>query len=166
MVYNAIVARIPSTRVRHYFYRRIIRLGAGSNILMGLQLRSPGEVYIGANTNVNGDCMLDSRGGAVRIGNDCNISPQVNIWTLQHDMNDPDFRSAGGPVHVEDLVWIGNRAIVLPNVRLGEGCVVAAGAVVTRDVAPFTVVGGVPAKKIGERSRHLNSPPPYRPYFI
>lgn len=166
LLYNSVVARIPSTRVRHYLYREIIDLGAGSNVLMGLQLRSPGGIFIGKNTNVNGDCMLDSRGGDVHIGDDCNISPQVNVWTLQHDMNDPNFRSVGGPVHIEDLVWIGNRAIVLPNVRLGRGCVVAAGAVVTKDVAPFTVVGGIPAKKIGERSQRLNSPPSYRPYFI
>ncbi|HPU00025.1 MAG TPA: DapH/DapD/GlmU-related protein, partial [Armatimonadota bacterium] len=75
----------------------------------------------------------------------------VHLITAQHDMNDPDFANVLAPIVIEDYVWIGSRATVLPGVRIGRGAVVAAGAVVTRDVAPLTVVGGVPARPIGER---------------
>ena len=66
-------------------------------------------------------------------------------------MYDPGFRAIAQPVIIEDYVFIGPRAIILPGVTLGKGAVVAAGAVVTKDVEPFSIVGGVPAKVIGER---------------
>ena len=93
------------------------------------------------------------------IGKNVNIGSDVKIYTLQHDYNDECFRVVGGPVIIEDYSWISVRAIILPNVKIGEGAVVAAGAVVTKDVKPYTIVGGIPAKYIGERNRKLN----YRP---
>ncbi|WP_370630610.1 DapH/DapD/GlmU-related protein [Mucilaginibacter sp. 21P] len=77
------------------------------------------------------------------------------IWTLHHDYNSPDFAQAGAPVVIEDYAWVCSRAIILPGVTIGRGAVVAAGAVVTRDVAPYTVVGGTPAKKIADRNPDL-----------
>ncbi|WP_461453691.1 acyltransferase [Mucilaginibacter sp.] len=90
------------------------------------------------------------------IGNNVNISTQVVIWTLHHDYNSPDFAQAGSPVIIEDYVWLCSRAIILPGVTIGEGAVVAAGAVVTKNVEPYTVVGGVPAKYIAKRNTNLN----------
>jgi acetyltransferase-like isoleucine patch superfamily enzyme len=75
------------------------------------------------------------------------------IWTMHHDYNDLNFKAIGGPVIVEDYAWICSRAIILPGVTIGEGAVIAAGSVVTKDVAAWTVVGGVPAKKISVRER-------------
>jgi maltose O-acetyltransferase len=83
------------------------------------------------------------------------------IYTLQHDVDSPSFDVMGGPVIIEDYVYLGPRAIVLPNVRISYGAVVAAGAVVTSDVPPFAVVGGVPAQYLRERSHDLD----YRPDF-
>lgn len=165
-VSNAWVAGIPLARVRHLWYGRLFELGDGANVMMGLTIRQPGGIRIGVNSNVNPDCLIDSRGGEVNIGAHCDISPEVNIWTLQHDFRDADFGTSGGPVVIGDYVWIGNRAIVLPGVELGEGCVVAAGAVVTKSVAPYTVVGGVPAKPIAERPRPQNPRPPYHPFLL
>jgi acetyltransferase-like isoleucine patch superfamily enzyme len=79
----------------------------------------------------------------------------VWIWTLEHDPQDPNYAAVGGAVIIEDFVWISCRAIILPGVTVGEGAVVAAGAVVTKDVEPFSIVGGVPAKVIGVRNRNL-----------
>jgi maltose O-acetyltransferase len=73
------------------------------------------------------------------------------IYTSEHDIHDPDMRPIEAAVVIEDYVFIGPRAIILPGVTLARGCVVAAGAVVTKDVPPKAVVGGVPAKAIGER---------------
>jgi maltose O-acetyltransferase len=71
-------------------------------------------------------------------------------------MNDPNFGCESAPVVIEDFAWISCRTVVLPGTRIGKGAVVAAGAVVTKDVEPYSIVAGVPAKKIGERSRDLN----------
>jgi len=97
---------------------------------------------------------LDGRGG-LKIGNSVSISPDVQIFTAQHDMNDLDFKSVYNPVIINDYAWIGTRAMLLPGVHIGKGAVVAAGAVVTKDVPEYTVVGGVPARPIKERSRDL-----------
>ena len=74
---------------------------------------------------------------------------------MEHDPQHPDFDCRGGPVTIGDRAWIGARAIILPNTRIGEGAVVSAGAVVTRDVDPYTIVGGNPARPVGERTRDL-----------
>ena len=165
-VSNVWLGRMPSRRLRHAWYRSFLDLGAESNVMSGLTLRDPRNLHIGRRTNINPDCLLDSRGGALRIGDDCDVSPQVNVWTLQHDWRDPDFATEGGAVTIEDFVWIGNRAIVLPGVTVGEGAVVAAGAVVTKDVPPYSIVGGVPAKVIGQRPRDQRPRAPYKPYLL
>ena len=82
---------------------------------------------------------------------------------MQHSHDDRDFGVVAAPVTIGDRAWISFRATVLPGVTVGEGAVVAAGAVVTKDVAPFTLVAGIPAKKIADRSRDLRyviAPPP------
>jgi acetyltransferase-like isoleucine patch superfamily enzyme len=90
----------------------------------------------------------------------------VWIWTLEHDPQSPAFATTGGPVVIEDYAWVSCRTVILPNVRIGRGAVVAAGAVVTRDVPDYAIVGGVPAKVIGERSRDLNYELSwYQPFF-
>lgn len=75
--------------------------------------------------------------------------------TAEHDIDDPYFVGTEAPVHIGDYAWISSRATILPGVRIGNGAVVAAGAVVTKDVPDYTVVGGVPAKLIGVRNNQL-----------
>jgi acetyltransferase-like isoleucine patch superfamily enzyme len=89
------------------------------------------------------------------IGSNVNISNEVMIWTLHHDYNDADFASTGQAVIIEDYVWLCSRSIILPGVTIGKGAVVAAGAVVTKNVEPYTVVGGIPAKQIAKRNENL-----------
>ena len=98
--------------------------------------------------------MLDGRAG-LTIGNSVNLSTGAWIWTMQHDVNDPQFAATKGAVVIEDYAWISSRTTILPGVTIGKGAVVAAGAVVTKSVAPYEIVGGIPAKKIGERDRNL-----------
>ena len=80
------------------------------------------------------------------------ISFGVKIFTLQHDINTADYATLSGTVEIEEYAVLGSYSIVLPGVSIGRGAVVAAGSVVTKDVAPFTLVGGVPAVKISERN--------------
>jgi maltose O-acetyltransferase len=85
------------------------------------------------------------------------IASEVMIWTSEHDLHDPNMRAIEEKVIIEDYVFIGPRVIILPGVKIGRGAAVGAGAVVTKDVEPGTIVGGVPAKIIGRRDiRHYN----------
>jgi maltose O-acetyltransferase len=168
---NHIVAHIPSYVVRRGWYRRVmgIEMGPGSAVQLGCYLWSYGPRSnrrlgngIGARTIINRSCCLDARSGLC-IGEDVSISPECTILTTQHDLNHPDFPLQGRAVVIEDHVWIGMRAMILPGVTIGRGAVVAAGAVVTGDVAPLDIVAGVPARVVGRRAidprYRLASPP-------
>jgi acetyltransferase-like isoleucine patch superfamily enzyme len=157
---NHIVTHLPSHRLRRRWYGSIVgvKIGPNSSIHLGCYLwfYGPGQmrrcgVVIGRNSIVNRDCCLDGR-APLRIGDNASISPYVVILTTQHGVNDPDFGLTSAPVVLEDHVWVGTRAMIMPGVRVGRGAVVAAGAVVTRDVEPCTIVGGVPARVIGRRA--------------
>jgi maltose O-acetyltransferase len=146
---------VPSRRIRHFFYRRVgMKIGTDSFVAWRARFFCPEGVAIGDYTSVGNDAFLDGRRN-LSIGSCVNIASQALIFTEEHDINDPMFACSGGPVVIEDYVFMGSRVTVLPGVRIGRGAVVAAGAVVTRDVAPYTLVGGVPAKRIGERSKDL-----------
>lgn len=159
---NHVIAHFPSFTVRHLWYERVlgIELEPGAAVFMGAYVWffSPREirrigVRIGRNTLINRNCMLDAR-SPLSIGANVSISPDVMILAGTHDVNDPEFApSEVGPwaVTIGDYVWIGARATIMPGVTVGRGAVVAAGSVVTKDVAPLAIVGGVPAKPIGTR---------------
>ena len=106
------------------------------------------NIHIGENVFINSGCKMQDQGG-ILIGNDVLIGHNACLLTLNHDMN-PECRADMIPkaIHIEDKVWLGSNVTVLPGVRIGEGAIVAAGAVVTKDVSPNTIVGGVPAKLI------------------
>ncbi|MBI5441706.1 MAG: acyltransferase [Deltaproteobacteria bacterium] len=114
----------------------------------------PSRLRIGKGTVVGHHAILDARGG-LTIGENVNLSSGVWIWTVQHDYRARDFGTVSGPVRIKDHAWISCRATILPGVTVGEGAVVAAGAVVTGDVADYDVVGGVPAVPFAKRPRDL-----------
>ena len=106
------------------------------------------NIHIGENVFINSGCKMQDQGG-IYIGDDVLIGHNACLLTLNH-VSDPESRADmyPEPVHIEDKAWLGSNVTVLPGVRIGEGAIVAAGAVVTKDVEPGTVVGGVPAKFI------------------
>lgn len=106
-------------------------------------------------SSIGDHCFLDYR-GSISIGKNVNISSQVIILTGDHDPQDKHFRYRSRPVIIEDYVWLSTRCIILPGVTIGKGAVVAAGAVVTKDVFPYTIVGGIPACKISDRNIDLD----------
>lgn len=108
---------------------------------------------MGAYCTLGNDGFYDARDG-IAIGDCVNIAAEVRIYTREHDIDSPDFAERGGPVVIEDYVYIGTRVTILPGVRIGRGAVVASGAVVTKDVAPMMLVGGVPARPIRQRGAH------------
>ena len=97
--------------------------------------------------------------GGVKIGNNVCIASYVKLITGSHNINSPEFEAVFSPIVIEDYAWICTGATIIQGVRIGEGAVVAAGAVVTHNVKPYTVVGGVPAKEITTRSRDLEYHP-------
>jgi maltose O-acetyltransferase len=117
---------------------------------MGLKLYTYGHIVIGEHCVIDRDCALDGRGEIV-IGNNVNISPEVMILTAYHDPDAENFAGVEKPVEIEDYAWIATRALILPGVKIGRGAVVAAGAVVTKDVPSQAIVGGNPAKFIRDR---------------
>jgi len=163
---NGAVACCPFPSIRKWFYRRLLgcEIGPGSNILMGARFDCRRHFRIGRNSVINQNCRLDNRGG-ITIGDNVSISSDVIILTADHDLRCPDFSAREKPVVIEDYVFIGTRAMVLPGVTLSVGSAVAAGAVVTKNVPPYTIVAGVPARPIGERPRDLRYHCSYAPYL-
>lgn len=127
-------------------------IGAGCAIHHGLQVRAARRLVLGADCFIAEDVTLDGRGG-LSVGSHVSINSGAQIWTAQHDIRSPEFAYESAPVRIGDRAWINARSIILPGVSVGEGAVVAAGAVVTKDVAAWTVVGGVPAGFIAERPK-------------
>lgn len=146
-----IVGQIPSHHIRRAFYRLYgMEIGFGSTIHMGARFYNLGNITIGSDTIIGENAVLDGR-DKITIGNHVALASEVMIYNAEHDVHDKDFRVTTEPVIIEDYVFIGPRAIILPGVTVGKGAVVAAGAIVTKNVEQFTIVGGVPAKSIGER---------------
>ena len=162
VIYKITACWLPETR--HFplggAYRRILaaqiihKMGKNVNIEHGA-IFTP-ELEIGNNSGIGVDCKLY---GPVRIGNDVMMGPEVIAYTVSHCFENPDIliREQGykelQPITIGDDVWIGRRVMLLPGVSIGKGAVIGAGAVVTKDVPEFAVVGGVPAKIIKWRKQ-------------
>jgi len=165
-LWNTIVSHVPSRRVRKWFLKSM--LGSFSNdsfFGLGVNIMSPSNIYVGERSIVNAGCIMDGRESLITIDNDVDIGTHSHIWTLEHDPNDVNHATKSGEVRIEDHVWIASRVTILPGVTIGRGAVVAAGAVVTKDVEAMSIMAGVPAKKIGERSNPLSYKLNFSPRF-
>ena len=131
------------------------KIGKKSVIMKSNYIIAPNHLSLGNYTHINRGCTLDARGN-LTIGNNVSISYNVSLMTGGHDVNSSLFQGVYLPIVIEDYVWIGVNSTVLQGVTIGKGAVIAAGSVVTKDVAPYTIVGGIPARKIGERNNNLD----------
>ncbi|MGQ9662697.1 MAG: acyltransferase [Kiritimatiellia bacterium] len=170
-VYYLVVRHLPASNhrggawirpIRAWLCRRIFkRAGLNINIEKGAYFGDGSEVEIGDNSGigVNGQVY-----GPVRIGNDVMMGPEVVVITRNHCWNRTDvaMRLQGHlppePVTIGDDVWIGTRVIILPGVTIGRGAIIGAGAVVTRDVPEYAIVGGNPARVIRFRKECVGTP--------
>lgn len=152
-----IIGHIPIHTIRKFFYILSgIKLPLSSTIHCGANFFNPEGIAIGEDTIIGDHCFLDGR-APLTIGSHTDIASEVLIYNDEHNIHDPQFGNSYGSVTIGDYVFIGPRAIILPGVKIGNGAVVAAGAVVTKDIPPLEVWGGVPAKKITDRRlKNLN----------
>lgn len=171
---------IPSHTIRLFLYRYLFRvkIGHDSSIHWLARFNLPSGIEIGHNTIIGNDAFLDGRffrkwkgnefkplaylsdlinpkERPLKIGNNVSIAGEVRVYTMQHDIDSPDFREVEGPVTIDDYVVIGTRVTILPGVHIGKGAVIASGAVVTEDVESYALVGGVPAKFIRKQATDL-----------
>ena len=148
---TSIGAKLNRLVIPHLFKR----CGREVNIRPGVYFGTGRHISIGDRSMIGEDAIVSSADEVV-IGDDVMMGPQVMIYTANHGMavgatmrQQPSVTS---PVRIGNDVWIGARAILLPGIEIGDGAVVAAGAVVTRDVPPFAIVAGVPARVIRTRA--------------
>ena len=153
------IGYFPSHTVRNFKYKLFgVKIGKGSTFHMWANFFNPKNIEIGSDTIIGDHAFLDGRDKLV-IGSHTDIASQVMIYNSEHDLSKEDFSAIVAPVEIGDYVFIGPRVTIMPGVKIGKGGAVAGGAVVTKDVDPFTIVGGVPAKLIGERK---NKNPNYK----
>jgi galactoside O-acetyltransferase len=163
-IYGLILSLSMKKCGKRFFPTYPVRITGGSNIVIGQNFTCMGNDYlyaeqgiliIGDNVNLNTNVQIGASSGKIVIGNNVLIGPNVVIRAADHGITKGTpirFQPhVGGTIYIEDDVWIASNAVILKDVRLGRGCIVAAGAVVTKDVDPYCVVGGVPAKKMYER---------------
>ena len=151
--------------LRWLLYRCLFaRLGGFSFIYKGVYFEHCYGIDAGKNLHVSAGAVLYGRGG-LRLGDDVMIGHYATIYSSQHrwDGEDPSLPMihqghASAPVWIGDDVWIGAHAVILPGVRVETGTVVAAGSVVTRDTAPYSIVAGAPARAIGQRPHPGSGP--------
>lgn len=130
-------------------------LGRRSYVGANAVVQGEGAVKIGDNVYVGHDCTFGTT-SAISIGNDCIVANGVRFADDDHvfsrtDISIRDQGVSASPITIEDDVWIGSNAVILRGVHIGSHAIVAAGAVVRKDVPPFAIVGGVPAKLIRMR---------------
>lgn len=148
---NAVLNLLPFASWRRVFMRTLrCKVGDGVSIGQGTRIYLPGRLSIGARSVINRGCLIDNRGG-VDIGHDVSIARDVRIFTGYHDIDSPFFEMLTAPVSIGDHAVLFAGCTVMPGVTIGAGAVVYGGSVVTRDVAPMTVVAGSPARVVRKR---------------
>lgn len=152
---NAFINKLPSRHIRKWYYQLLgAKFGKGTLPSRRVEILLPKALKLGDRVAIGWFAELDARGG-ITIGNDTNISSHVKIITGSHDVDASDFIAEFYPVKIGHHCWIGTGATILQGVKIGDGAVVASGAVVTKDIPPYEIWGGVPAKKIRNRTKDI-----------
>lgn len=150
----------PVRRLRGWHFSALLnQAGANLQVAPGVKIFNPGMVSVGDECFIGAGTRMYAWNERITIGNQVLIAADVLIMTRNHQhvtrdlpMAEQDYENA--PVTIEDDVWIGFRAIILAGVTIGRGSIIASNAVVTKDVAPYSIVGGVPARLISKRTGH------------
>jgi len=163
LLYYLFINKLPNSRfgglfnsIRSYYVSRILNVSKGGKNAYfeeKVYIGSPGKVQIGLDCQINENVFIQN----ANIGDYVMIAPNVSLISNTHITDNVKIPMAlqgklkNLTITVEDDVWLGRNVVVLPGIRIGKGSIVAAGAIVTKDVLPFSVVGGVPAKLLKYR---------------
>jgi putative colanic acid biosynthesis acetyltransferase WcaF len=153
---NHVVMQIPLIGPRLYLMERCgVRFERRdtSAVLLGTRVWFPEGLHLAEDCVVGRECRIEAAGG-VYVGRSADIANGVRLQTGTHDLDGPGFKARYADIRIGDHAWVCEAATVLGGVNIGEGAVVMAGAVVSRDVDPWTIVGGVPARPVRTRPRH------------
>ncbi|MFH1048217.1 MAG: acyltransferase [Patescibacteria group bacterium] len=153
-IYNKVVFGMGKMRA-NFWKTFFFRMGKDCYIMSACHIGSPRGISFGKNVTVNHHTNISGHAKLI-IGNYVMIGPNCNIITANHGYGDDKkpmmFQDLSyGSVEIEDDVWLGANVVVLPNIKIGRGSIVGANAVVTKNVEPYSIVGGVPAKLIKYR---------------
>ena len=153
---DSFVSRIPSTTLRYLIYKYLyfMKLGKGVHIGMGVKFKRPRSITLGDYSVINPRCIIDGR-QVMTIGSNVDIGEDVAMYCGSHDIQGEDYLENASTTTIGDRACIYARAMLIKGVDIGEGAVVGAGSIVTKNVEAYAIVAGNPAKKIGERSRNL-----------
>lgn len=149
---NGVAGSYVTPRLVRYALYRLCGLKVTTpSVMPGAFFLRPGRVFISQGSFVNYRCFFENNHGTITIGENCSVGMEVMFWTGKHKMGPAQHRA--GPlseasIRVGNGCWIGTRAVVLGGVTIGDGCVIAAGAVVTRDCEPNGMYAGVPARRV------------------
>lgn len=165
LVVSILLSLSPSFRLSRFILLIFgNRIGKNVSIHSGVRVIIPNKIEIGINSTINCNVVLDSR-KKLKIGSNVMIGRECRIYTLGHDVDDPSFSALGERTVIGDYAVLFPSVLVMPGVEIGDGAVVYPGSVVTKNVAPFTIVGGNPAVYIRERSNTLHYNLSYKSYF-
>lgn len=154
--YSVLIGKFPSQRVRNFLMRKCFCMDISPRAVLygGFEVRSPWNIHIGEAV-IGVGALLDGRSG-IRIEDRVCLAQNVKLFTLQHNVNDSYFSVVGGNIIIEEYSWISSGTTILPGITVGKGAVLASGAVATKNLEPYGIYAGIPAKKISERNHNLN----------
>jgi acetyltransferase-like isoleucine patch superfamily enzyme len=164
-ILNHVVNRIPLAGARMRLYGALgVQFDeiSSAHISLGVEMWLGGRLAMGARSTIGQRSYIDAR-GSIRLDADVSIAREVAVLTATHVPDDASFAARLAPVHLHRRCWIGMRALVMPGITVGEGAIIGAGAVVTSDVDPYTIVGGVPAKILRRRREPMSYQLDWRP---
>jgi len=165
LLINTFVSKFPSRHIRLSLLRMLGAKIGKVAMYAGFEIRNPKGLTIEDGCSIGPKVRLDARKGLI-IKKNVTIATETIIWTLHHDYNDDNFKTIGNTVIVDEYAWICSRSIILPGVRIGKCAVVSSGAIVTKDVPDYAIVGGVPAMVIGQREKKEYKYTPYHKLHI
>lgn len=149
----SLIPYVPSRHLKHILPRMAgVKLSKDVKFVGSFSIRNHEGLVIKNGVSIGPRVLLDAR-QQLTIGENAVIAYEAIIWTYNHDYNDIHFCGKGAPVEIGAYSWICSRSIILPGVSIGEGAVVASGAIVTKTVPPYAIVAGIPAKIIGYREK-------------
>lgn len=163
---NFFIAYIPFHFVRLFYYKHVMKfkIGKGSSIHLGCKFTAVTEFSMGKNSTLNQYCRIDNRGG-ITIRDNVSVSPCVSLITADHDVHSIDCAGRQNTIIINDHVFIGSDAMVLPGVIMEKGSVLGAKSLLTKSTTKFGIYTGLPAQLKANRRTDLNYQASYIRWF-